>query len=53
MWVKNKVTSHWDFIGRKTKIYIRRNFLNKTVLIDFMCGGSCTLYTYDGKRIVG
>jgi len=51
-WIKQKISDHWKFFG-KNLVFIRRDFKNNTVLIDFMGGGSCTLYTYDGKYIAG
>jgi hypothetical protein len=52
-WIKNKILSHWEFIGRKTKVFVRRDFSGNRVVIDFMEGGSCTLYDYNGNWIAG
>ena len=52
-WINDKIKTHWSFIGCKTKVIVTRNYLDKTILIDFMNGGSCTLYTYNGKWIAG
>jgi hypothetical protein len=38
-WVKSKILSHWEFIGRKTKVFVRRDFSGNRILIDFMEGG--------------
>lgn len=51
--IKKYIQSHWELIGRKTKVFVRRNYKVNTILIDFMGGGSCTLYDYNGKYITG
>lgn len=52
-WLKDKIKTHWSFIGYISRVIITKNYKDKTILIDFMNGGSCTLYTYNGKRIAG
>jgi hypothetical protein len=53
MWVKKKILDHWTYIERKTKVFVRRDYRNNTVVINFMEGGPCTLYTYKGEWIAG
>ncbi len=51
-WIKKRIHSHWNNFG-KVKTFVHRDFESKTVVIDFMNGGPCTLYTYEGKYIAG
>jgi len=52
MWLKKKIENHWRWTG-KVKVYIRRNFKDNRVTIDFMNSGPCVTYDYNGKWIIG
>ena len=52
MWLKKKIENHWRWTG-KAKVYIRRNFKDNRVTIDFMNNGPCVTYDYNGKWIIG
>jgi len=51
--IRRLVFARWFFLGKRTGYRIKRSYISKTVTIDFLAGGQCVKYDYNGKYIAG
>lgn len=51
--IRKCIFTHWSFLGKRTGYKIKRSYNNNRICIDFLSGGSCTIYDYNGNYIAG